>query len=89
MANGLFRLQALKHRQPDLYGSILLLPQLSHALFKKLLLLTELPHSLIAVRELMYPVTASLIQPLVHAYGKEFSLKPGMTLSIDVIVKRI
>ncbi|MES2826327.1 MAG: hypothetical protein V4732_22225 [Pseudomonadota bacterium] len=89
MANGLFRPQALGHRQPGLYGSILLLPQLSHTLPKKLLLPTELLHSSIAVRKPMCPVTALLVQPVVHAYGKEFSLKPGMTLSVDITVKRI
>jgi hypothetical protein len=39
MAHGLFRSQVLEHRQQSLYGSILLLPQLSHTLILSVLLL--------------------------------------------------
>lgn len=38
----------------------------------------------VTVREPVYRVSARLIQPFVQAYGRDFSLKPGMTLSADV-----
>lgn len=51
---------------------------------KTLLLPNELLNTPLTVREPVYRVTALLTQPHVQAYGKDFSLKPGMTLSADV-----
>jgi membrane fusion protein len=51
---------------------------------KTLLLPNELLNAPVAIQEPVYRVTALLKQPNVHAYGKEFPLKPGMTLSADV-----
>lgn len=44
----------------------------------------ELLNAAVAVREPVYRVTAQLAQPKVQAYGQDFPLKPGMTLSADV-----
>lgn len=51
---------------------------------KTLLLPNELSNSPIALNEPAYRVVATLKQSYVHAYGKDFPLKPGMTLSADV-----
>lgn len=51
---------------------------------KTLFLPNELLNAPIVLQEPVYRVSASLHNPSVHAYGKEFSLKPGMTLSADV-----
>lgn len=48
------------------------------------LLPDEFLHAPVPLQEPAYKVTASLMAPTVKAYGKEFSLKPGMTLSADV-----
>ncbi|WKD49469.1 HlyD family secretion protein [Microbulbifer spongiae] len=48
------------------------------------LLPDELLRVPVAVREPVFRVTAKLAQPTVNAYGRHFSLKPGMTLSADV-----
>ena len=48
------------------------------------LLPNELLHAPVTLREPAYKVTATLATPTVKAYGKNFSLKPGMTLSADV-----
>ncbi|WP_323845668.1 HlyD family efflux transporter periplasmic adaptor subunit [Microbulbifer magnicolonia] len=48
------------------------------------LLPDELLHAPIAVREPVFKVSAKLAQSSISAYGKDFSLKPGMTLSADV-----
>lgn len=44
----------------------------------------ELLNAASAVQEPVYRITATLAQPHVQAYGQDFSLKPGMTLSADV-----
>ncbi|MCW8126872.1 HlyD family secretion protein [Microbulbifer halophilus] len=44
----------------------------------------ELLHAPVTVREPVFQVSAELGRPSVRAYGKDFSLKPGMTLSADV-----
>jgi len=49
-----------------------------------ILLPNEIMDLPIAIQEPMYQVKATLTQPQVQAYGKTFSLKPGMTLSADV-----
>ncbi|WP_105102112.1 HlyD family secretion protein [Microbulbifer pacificus] len=49
-----------------------------------LLLPDELLKAPVAIREPAYRVTARLDRPSVQAYGKDFALKPGMTLSADV-----
>jgi len=51
---------------------------------KTLLLPSELLDVPISVREPVYRVTALLNQSNVKAYGKDFSLKPGMALSADI-----
>lgn len=51
---------------------------------KTLLLPNELLNTPIAAQEPVYRVTATLDQSIVQAYGKEFPLKPGMTLSADI-----
>lgn len=51
---------------------------------KTLLLPNELLNVPVSTIEPVYRVTATLNQPNVKAYGKEFTLKPGMTLSADV-----
>jgi membrane fusion protein len=51
---------------------------------KTLLLPNELLNAPIQVNEPVYRVTALLNKPNVQAYGKDFSLKPGMTLSADI-----
>lgn len=57
--------------------------QITHV-SKTLLLPNELLNAPVAIQEPVYRVTALLAQPNVNAYGKEFPLKPGMTLSADV-----
>ena len=44
----------------------------------------DLLHSPVAVGEPVFRVTAELVQPSVSAYGQQFPLKAGMTLSADV-----
>lgn len=51
---------------------------------KTLLLPNELLNAPMQVNEPVYRVTALLDKPNVQAYGKDFSLKPGMTLSADI-----
>ena len=51
---------------------------------KTLLLPNELLNAPIQVNEPVYRVTALLKKPNIQAYGKNFSLKPGMTLSADI-----
>lgn len=51
---------------------------------KTILLPTELSNVPIQVKEPVYRIIATLEQPGVIAYGEEYSLKPGMTLSADV-----
>jgi membrane fusion protein len=51
---------------------------------KTLLLPNEVLNTPIAIKEPVYRVTANLTRPDVQAYGKDFALKPGMTLSADV-----
>jgi membrane fusion protein len=51
---------------------------------RTLLLPNELLNSPVEVHEPMYRVSAQLAQSSVQAYGKDFALKPGMTLSADV-----
>jgi len=51
---------------------------------KTLLLPNELLNAPVQVNEPVYRVTALLNKPNVQAYGKDFSLKPGMTLSADI-----
>jgi membrane fusion protein len=51
---------------------------------KTLLLPNEVLNTPIAIQEPVYRVTANLTRPEVQAYGKDFALKPGMTLSADV-----
>ena len=53
-------------------------------LSKTLLLPNELLNAPTLVNEPVYRVTALLDKPNVQAYGKDFSLKPGMTLSADI-----
>ncbi|WGL17548.1 HlyD family efflux transporter periplasmic adaptor subunit [Microbulbifer bruguierae] len=48
------------------------------------LLPDELRDAPIAVGEPVYRVSAVLARPSIKAYGQEFSLKPGMTLSADI-----
>ena len=48
------------------------------------LLPNEVLNTPLKVEEPVYQITASLVQPTVQAYGKNFALKPGMTLSADV-----
>lgn len=45
---------------------------------------SELSGKPISTEEPVFHVTASLQQPSVHAYGRDFDLKPGMTLSADI-----
>jgi len=51
---------------------------------KALLLPNEIRQSAVPFKEPVYRVTASITQNYVHAYGKDFALKPGMTLSADI-----
>jgi len=51
---------------------------------KTILLPDEILNAPIRVQEPVYQVTANLLQPHVHAYGQDFPLKAGMTLSADV-----
>jgi membrane fusion protein len=51
---------------------------------KTLLLPNEVLNTPIAIQEPVYRVTANLTRADVQAYGKDFALKPGMTLSADV-----
>lgn len=51
---------------------------------KTLLLPNELLNAPIPIQEPVYRITATLNEPMVVAYGKEFPLKPGMTLSADI-----
>jgi membrane fusion protein len=51
---------------------------------KTWLLPNELLNAPMQVNEPVYRVTALLNKPNVQAYGKDFSLKPGMTLSADI-----
>lgn len=44
----------------------------------------ELLNAPVTVREPVFKVSAQLAGPSIRAYGKDFSLKPGMTLSADV-----
>ncbi|WP_396675407.1 HlyD family secretion protein [Microbulbifer sp. JSM ZJ756] len=44
----------------------------------------ELLNTPVSVREPVFKVSAQLSQPSVRAYGENFPLKPGMTLSADV-----
>lgn len=48
------------------------------------LLPNEILNAAVAIQEPVYRVTAHLQQATVQAYGQDFSLKPGMTLSADV-----
>lgn len=48
------------------------------------LLPNEFLSASVAIQEPAYRVTAQLLQPNVQAYGQDFPLKPGMTLSADV-----
>lgn len=51
---------------------------------KTLLLPTELLNVPVAIKEPVYRVTARLPSSVITAYGKQFSLRPGMTLSADI-----
>jgi len=51
---------------------------------KTILMPNELLNAPIAIQEPVYRITAHLVQPNVQAYGKDFPLKPGMTLSADI-----
>lgn len=51
---------------------------------KTVLLPNELLNTPIGIQEPVYRITAHLTQPNVQAYGKDFPLKPGMTLSADI-----
>ena len=51
---------------------------------KTILLPNELLNTPIAIQEPVYRITVHLMQPNVQAYGKNFPLKPGMTLSADI-----
>jgi membrane fusion protein len=51
---------------------------------KTLLLPNEIANLPVSLQEPVYRVVALLKQPTVKAYGKDFPLKPGMTLSADV-----
>lgn len=51
---------------------------------KTLLLPNELLNAPISIQEPVYRVTATLKDPAVNAYGKEFPLRPGMTISADI-----
>lgn len=53
-------------------------------LSKTILLPKELLNSPFEIHEPVYQVTARLELASVNAYGKEFRLKPGMTLSADI-----
>lgn len=54
---------------------------------KSLLLPGEILGSPINIQEAVYRVRVTLADPNVHAYGKSFTLKAGMTLSADVILE--
>lgn len=51
---------------------------------KTLLLPYELLKAPVPIQEPVYRITATLKESSVNAYGKEFPLKPGMTLSADI-----
>lgn len=51
---------------------------------KTLLLPNELLNAPISVQEPVYRVTATVEDTTVSAYGKEFPLRPGMTISADI-----
>lgn len=51
---------------------------------KTLLLPNELLNAPISIQEPVYRVTATLGDTAVSAYGKEFPLRPGMTISADI-----
>lgn len=51
---------------------------------KTILLPNELLNTPLEIREPVYRITAILNQMNVQAYGKNFHLKPGMTLSADI-----
>jgi len=51
---------------------------------KTLLRPNEIANLPVSLQEPVYRVVAQLKHPTVKAYGKDFPLKPGMTLSADV-----
>lgn len=51
---------------------------------RTILLPNELLNTPVQSQEPVYRITATLTEPNVRAYGKEFPLKPGMTLSADI-----
>lgn len=55
-----------------------------HSVSKTLLLPNELLNVPVPVEEPVYRVTAKLTRADVQAYGKNFPLKPGMTLTADI-----
>lgn len=44
----------------------------------------EIIRSPLAIRESMYVVEAAIAQDKITAYGRDISLKPGMTISVDI-----
>lgn len=51
---------------------------------KTVLLPNELLNTPLLIKEPVYRMTAKIMQPNVQAYGQDFPLKPGMTLSADI-----
>lgn len=51
---------------------------------ESVLMPNELSNSPLRTEEPVYRISANLQQPFVHAYGRNFPLKPGMTLNADI-----
>ncbi|WP_171041178.1 HlyD family secretion protein [Pseudoalteromonas aurantia] len=72
------RYDAFPYQKFGLYSG-----QLAH-ISESILLPSELDSAPVPSSEAVYLVTAKLNSPTVNAYGQEFSLKVGMTLSADI-----
>lgn len=72
------RYDAFPYQKFGLYEGVV------ESISKTLLLPNEILNLPVPLQEPVYRVVARLKQPNVQAYGKDFPLKPGMTLSADV-----
>jgi membrane fusion protein len=72
------RYDAFPYQKFGLYEGVI------DSISKTLLLPNEIANLPVSLQEPVYRVVAQLKHPTVKAYGKDFPLKPGMTLSADV-----
>lgn len=72
------RYDAFPYQKFGLYEGVV------ESISKTLLLPNEIANLPVSLQEPVYRVVAQLKHPTVKAYGKDFPLKPGMTLSADV-----